>query len=166
MTSVRHDLGHFALVPEWVATSVSSGAVKLWCRLWIYSGNGAHEAWPSQARLAEELRCSARTVQRILDELEEAGALSVRNRHGISSVYTLHWHPSYPHDKNVVSTYDTSVVRGTTPVSYKERQSEIEKDSHVDSDRNVALRTPGDAPLTREQIRQIRAEAARQVHPK
>jgi DNA-binding transcriptional MocR family regulator len=155
VTTVRHDLGHFALVPEWLTTSVSPSAIKMWTRLWIYTGNGTHDAWPSQALLAQELQCSARTVQRILDELEAAGALSVRNRHGTSSVYTLHWYPSYPHDKNGQGTYDTGVVTPTTPVSYKERLSEIEKHQPAKYDTFVARRTEGDAPLTREQIRHL-----------
>ena len=166
MTNVRHDLGAFALVPEWVVTSVSGSAIKMWAKLWIYTGNGTHDAWPSQSLLAVEMGCSIRSVQRVLDELEQVGALSIQTRTGTSCLYTLHWYPSYPHDKNVVSTYDTSVVRGTTPVAYKERQSEIDKHQPAKYDTDVARRTPGDAPLTREQIRKIRADAARQVHPK
>jgi len=169
MTTIRHDLGPFALVPEWIVTSVSGSGIKMWVRLWIFSGNGTHDAWPSHETLAGEMGCSVRSVKRMLEELESAGALSIRLRSGTSNLYTLHWHPRYPQDKNVVLTQAKSGPPPRTNMAYKERQSEIEKHQRPKSDTDVHLRTPGDAPLTREQIRQIRDAAKAQAlthHPK
>lgn len=142
----------------------------MWAKLWIYTGNGTHDAWPSHETLAAELGCTTRSVRRILEELEQVGALSIRLRAGTSNLYTLHWQ-SYTQangttDKIVRPTQDKNVLPPRTNMSYKERQSEIENQDRGQQDKNVHRRTPGDAPLTREQIRQIRAEAARQVHPK
>jgi DNA-binding transcriptional MocR family regulator len=164
VNALRHDLGPFALVPEYLALHASPPALRLWCVLWIYTGNGTHDAWPSQSRLADDMGCSRRTVQRIVDELVTLGAMHIQTRSGTSSLYTLRWVTRSPGcvtrvasaDTDVTPTYDTSVVRGTTPVTHKERQSEIDIGGSVTSDNAVHARAPGDAPLTREEIRQIR----------
>lgn len=157
MNTIRHDLGRFALVPEWIVTTVSPLAQKAWTALWIYTGNGTHDAWPSHDRLAGDLGVSTRTVRRILEELEQVGALSIQARSGTSNLYTLHWKPV---DTHVHPTLDTHVLPPRTPMSYEERQSEIDKQSRGKQDTRVHRRTPGDAPLTREQIRTIRQQAA------
>lgn len=159
---IRHDLGHFAMVPERIVAKASPGALKLWCLLWIYTGNGTHEGWPAQTRLAGDMGCTDRHVRRVLDELVTLGALSIQHRAGTSNLYTLHWRPvDNPTNvsPNVRSTPDMDVLPPRTPMSYKERLSEIHNHQHPKSDTSVHRRTPGDAPLTREQIRQIREKA-------
>ena len=148
----RH-LGEFALVPRWLASRATGNTLRLWCVLWVYSGNGTHVAWPSQERLAVELDLSVRTIQRCLSELEDLGVLTCETRLGTSSLYTLGW--GYPqigtgHDSSVVLTYDTHVVPPTTPMSYKERLSEI--DNQPDPSH--------DTKLTREQVRDIVSKSA------
>lgn len=160
MNSIRHDLGRFALVPEYIIADVSPPAQKMWCILWIYSGNGTHDAWPSHARLAADMGCSRRTVQRIIDDLHDAGALSVQHRQGTSSLYTLHWSRRHPQDTSDATPYDTSDAPPTTLVTHKERLSEIDKHRGAQSDSRVHLRTAGDNPLTREEIRRIREQHA------
>ena len=169
MTTVRHDLGAFALVPEWVVTSVSGSAVKMWAKLWIYTGNGTHDAWPSHDTLASDMGCSIRSVKRMLEELEQVGALSIRARTGTSNLYSLHWRPVDNGDRFGLPTQAKSGLSPRPLVAYEERQSEIDKQEHGESDRSVHRRTPGDAPLTREQIRAIRDAAKAQAlthHPK
>ena len=146
-------LGEFALIPRSLASRATGNTVRLWCVLWCYSGNGTHAAWPSQELLAAELDLSVRTVQRCLKELEDLGMLTCETRLGTSSLYILGW--SCPqigtsHDTDVVSTYDTSVVPPTTPVSYKERLSEI--DNQPDPEH--------DTKLTREQVRALVTKSA------
>lgn len=155
------------MVPEWLVAAASPAGMKLWCLLWIYTGNGTHDGWPAQARLAADMACSTRTVQRTLEELIGLGAVHVEPRKGESSVYTMRWKRRTTYDTSVVScdtsvvpTYDTSVVTPTTPVSYRNRQNEIEKDSSTTHDTTGHRRVVGDAPLSREQIREIRAAAA------
>ena len=161
MTTIRHTLGKFALVPEYIVASASPPAQKMWCVLWIYSGNGTHEAWPSHSRLAADMGISRRTVQRIIDELTELGALTIRPRTGTSNLYTLQWSPaSYPQDTSDATPCVTHDAPPASPMTHKERLSEIDKRLSTSSDTSDARRTPGDAPLTREQIRQIREQHA------
>lgn len=158
--SIRHDLGRFALVPEYIVNGASPPAQKLWCILWIYTGNGQHEAWPTLGRLATDMGVTRRTVQRILDDLIDLGAVTILHRTGTSSLYTLRWRPTRKVDTNVTTPHDTHVVTPTTPMSHRNRQNEIENHPSVQSDTNVHVREPGDARLTREEIRQIRRQAA------
>lgn len=159
---IRHDLGHFAMVPEYIVTRGTPAALKLWCILWIYTGNGTHHAWPSQSRLAQDMGCTDRTVRRVINELCDLGAMTSQQRDGTSNLYTLRWRPvdnPQKPDIHVRFTPDIDVLPPRTQMSYKERQSEIHNQSHAKTDTSVHLRTPGDNPLTREQIRKIREQA-------
>jgi len=146
-------LGEFALIPRSLASRATGNTVRLWCVLWCYSGNGTHAAWPSQELLAYELELSVRTVQRCLKELEDLGMLTCTSRLGTSSLYTLEWNPvdnPKGHDSSVVSGYDTTVVPPTTPMSYKERLSELD----------LAPDLGHDTKLSREQVRDIVTKSA------
>jgi Helix-turn-helix domain len=143
-------LGEFALVPRSLASRASGNALRLWCILWVYSGNGTHAAWPSHETLAGDLGVSDRTIRRCLKELEDLGFLTCGSRPGTSCLYVLEW-GVLPVDKarfldtDVRMTPDTDVLPPRTQMSYKERLSEI--DNQPDSE--------PDTKLSREQVRDI-----------
>ncbi|MGH3985714.1 MAG: helix-turn-helix domain-containing protein [Pseudonocardiaceae bacterium] len=68
----------FAMIPGWVITRVTSGiALRIYTHLaWKYADTERH-AFPSEQRLAEELGCGLRTVQRALTILRDQDALIV-----------------------------------------------------------------------------------------
>lgn len=79
----------------------------------------------------------------------------MQRRTGTSSLYTLHWIPVREVDTHDAPPYDTSVVTPTTPMTHKERLSEIDLHLAAENDSRVYTRVEGDAPLTREEIRRI-----------
>jgi hypothetical protein len=155
---LTRDLGEFALVPRWLAANATGNTLRLWCVLWVYSGNGTHAAWPAQETLAAELGLSDRTVRRCLKELEDLGALTSEMRLGTSNLYTLQWgfgnrrpvdNAAKP-DIVVRLTPDNDVLPPLTPVSYKERLSEIENQREPKSERK----------LSRDEVRDIVTKSA------
>lgn len=122
-------LGEFALVPRWLASSATGNTVRLWCVLWVYSGNGTHAAWPSHERLAEDLDVSVSTVKRCLRELGDLGVLSCEPRSGTSTLYTLGWRYPQIGTSELTSELQTQVTHDLpprSPMTYKERLSEID----------------------------------------
>lgn len=81
----------FALIPDWVIDlDISSTAFKLYAALARYADNQTHRAFPSRETLAERLKCSVKTVERAVTELEMAGAIRKESRGRYqSNVYTL-----------------------------------------------------------------------------
>ena len=85
---IRSDLA-FSLIPEWLLDSqVSDKAIRLYCLLHRYADNQTHECFPSIKTLARRAHCTARTVQRALDELVELGAVKKKPRHSVSGGVT------------------------------------------------------------------------------
>lgn len=95
---VRSDLGPFAIVPEWILDAdVSDRALRLYAVLGRYA-NENRQSFPSRRTLAARLRCSVKTVDRTLSELEQAGALTVERRRdeegdNATNLYTLRFAP-------------------------------------------------------------------------
>ena len=70
----------FVMVPLFVL-ELSPQAVKLYGLLWRYADNSTREAWPSRPRLAADMGFKqARSVDAIVKELEDAGAVDVIRR--------------------------------------------------------------------------------------
>lgn len=70
----------FSMVPEWVLyADISANAVRLYAVLNRYA-QGKGECFPSRRLLAEHLRASKDTVDRVLEELTRLGAVEVRKR--------------------------------------------------------------------------------------
>lgn len=81
----------FAIVDEWVLDlPVSDRAIRLYAVLVRYADHQTHKAFPSRRTLAERLRCSMKSVDRAVQELIEAGALSKEQRFNSSLVFTIH----------------------------------------------------------------------------
>ena len=125
----RH--GRFALVPDGVL-ECNPNAVVLWCHLWHFAGNGSHAAWPSLERLVDDTGMSRSTVQRALRDLYRVGAVTKTNRTGTSCLYELNWVQGGVDNQGgeVTGDHRTQVTGDLPPrslVTYKERQSELEK---------------------------------------
>lgn len=76
---IHSEMGHFAIVPEWILDIASTTALRLWCRLGRYADRKGL-AWPSIHALAEKTGMSESTVKRGIAELVEIGALEVVRR--------------------------------------------------------------------------------------
>jgi hypothetical protein len=149
-------LGEFALVPRWLAAAATGTSLRLWCVLWVYSGNGTHAAWPSHETLAEDLEVSVSTVKRCLKELTDLGVLSCQARSGTSTMYTLGWRYPQIGTSQVTSELLTQVTDDLpprSPMTYKERLSEIDNPEHDDS-------VTHERKLSRSQVRDIVTKSA------
>jgi hypothetical protein len=130
----------FSIIPEWVTYSqVSDKAVRLYSVLARYADNHTHEAFPSRETLAEKMGCSAKSIDRASQELIRVGAITKRQRHNSSLVYTL----------RVSKGVDTSVQGGWSPLSrgvdtdvHLTRTTELEPDNYIDKKAKRATSIP------------------------
>lgn len=80
----------FAIIDEWLLDlDISDRAVRLYAVLARYADSETHKAYPSRGTLAERLHCSKASVDRAAQELVDAGAMTKKQRHNSSIVYTL-----------------------------------------------------------------------------
>jgi len=96
---------YFAIIPEWVLDAdISGNAVRLYGVLRRYADQNG-QCFPTRKTLASRVRVSEATVDRLIKELQDIGALLVRNRKADSGGYTS-------------SMYTVVTVRGVySPVS-------------------------------------------------
>lgn len=114
--TLEHEI-RFSIIPEWILTAnISDKAVRLYGVLARFADNQTHEAFPSRETLAERMGCSAKSVDRAAVELIELGAMTKRQRHNSSLVYTLMM------SKGV----DKGVQGGSSPVTRG-----VDKDVHL-----------------------------------
>jgi len=99
---------NFSIIPEWVIDSgVSDKAIRLYAVLARYADNRTGEAFPSRDTLAARMSCSAKSVDRAAQELLNCGAVTKRQRHNSSLVYTV----------KMSRGVDVDVQGGSSPVS-------------------------------------------------
>jgi hypothetical protein len=84
----------FSIVPHWVTNSdVSDRALRLYSVLAKFADAETGQAFPGRTRLSKELRCSLKSVDRAVAELESIGAVRktqrVKDGHYQSSLYTV-----------------------------------------------------------------------------
>lgn len=86
---------YFAIVPEWLLDAeVSARAIQVYARLSRFA-NSQNTARPSRKRLAKLCRCSVKSIDRALRELEAVRAVKITHRYSddnrslISSSYKL-----------------------------------------------------------------------------
>lgn len=78
---LKSDMGPFSILPEWVRTAeIPEKAKSLYGYLQRMS-NLPKGAFPSVATMAQEIRCSDRSVIRHLNELVKIGAVTKEERH-------------------------------------------------------------------------------------
>ena len=92
----------FAMIPEWVLyADISANAVRLYGVLRRFADQNSGECWPSRRLLGERCKVSPATVDRALEELVEAGAVTVKGRvtdrgDRTSNLYTVLSVPNSP----------------------------------------------------------------------
>jgi len=80
----------FAIIDEWLLDlDISDRAIRLYAVLARYADNDTHKAYPSRETLAQRLRCSKASVDRAAQELVDCHAMTKKQRHNSSIVYTL-----------------------------------------------------------------------------
>jgi len=86
--SVSSKSDHFVQIPVVVITNpnITTAALKLYMVLMAYCGAKSC-AWPSQARLAEEMHISERRVRDLLKELTDEGLITVAHQMGTTNTY-------------------------------------------------------------------------------
>jgi hypothetical protein len=123
----------FAIVPEWLLyADVGDSSVRLYAVLARHADKDGR-SHPSRGRLAELMRCSTKTIDRAMRELEELGAVEVQRRFVNGSPTTNLFHlrtsdpatpVSLPLDMSLPS--DTSDEGVGTPESNGTKALELE----------------------------------------
>lgn len=125
MIEVTRDGTGFVMVPNWIL-ELSPQAVKLYAVLWGYSDSKNRDAWPSRNTLAARMGFKqVRSIDPIIKELEEAGAITVRRAKddkGINQPNRYHLHFERG-----------SAVQSTTVVQYSARGSAVQSTEVVQS---------------------------------
>jgi hypothetical protein len=84
----------FSIVPHWIIKhDISDRALRLYSVLAGFADSETNQAFPGRTRLSKELRCSLKSVDRAVSELEAIGAIRKKQRvkdgHYQSSLYTV-----------------------------------------------------------------------------
>jgi hypothetical protein len=118
----------FAIIDEWLLDlDISDRAVRLYAVLARYADSETHKAYPSRSTLAERLRCSKASVDRASQELVDAGAMTKKQRHNSSVIYTLQ--VSSPLHRGVITDDEggyAPVTRGVLTGDDLTRTTELE----------------------------------------
>ena len=96
-TQLRADTGPYAIIPEWVVRTVGCSALRIYWELARMANTGG-SCWPSISKISTLCDMNNKTVRAGLDELVEAGAVSVQERHHegggqTSNMYLVHTVP-------------------------------------------------------------------------
>jgi len=119
----------FSIIPEWITyAEISDKAIRLYSVLARYADNQTHEAFPSRETLAERMHCSAKSVDRATSELIKLGAITKRQRHNSSLVYTLKVSKGVDSDVQGVAT---GVSRGVDTDVHLTRTTELEPENDI-----------------------------------
>lgn len=95
----------FSIIPEWIAyADISDKAIRLYVVLARFADNQTHQAFPSRETLADRMRCSTSSVDRATEELIGIGAVTKKQRHNSSLIYTLRVSQGIiTHDEGVIT---------------------------------------------------------------
>lgn len=121
----------FSIIPEWITyAEISDKAIRLYSVLARYADNQTHEAFPSRDTLAAHMHCSAKSVDRATEELINIGAITKRQRHNSSLIYTLRVSQGGGHQSPGGSS---PVSRGVDTDVHLTRTTELEPDNYIDN---------------------------------
>ena len=137
----------FAIMPEWVIElNISHTAFRLYAILARYADNVTHQAFPARDTLAARLGCSAKTIDRAVEDLVKNGAIKKHSRGRYhSAIYTVM----------------TSAPEGTKMSTDETKMSSDETNLSSRSDKNVHLtRTTELEPLERELLNSFELQFA------
>jgi hypothetical protein len=131
----------FSIIPEWILdAAISDKAVRLYGVLARYADNETHRAYPSRETLAKRMGCHAKSVDRAAAELIRIGAVTKKQRHNSSLVYTLMASKGVDtHVQGVV----TPVSRGVDTDVHLTRTTELEPKNYIEK-QTKAQRIPTD----------------------
>jgi hypothetical protein len=119
----------FSIIPEWILdAAISDKAVRLYGVLARYADNETHRAYPSRETLAKRMRCHAKSVDRAAAELIRIGAVTKKQRHNSSLVYTLMASKGVDTD---VQGVVTPVSRGVDTDVHLTRTTELEPKNYI-----------------------------------
>jgi len=87
---------YFSIIPEWVLYGdISAVAVRTYATLRRYADNTTGECFPSRKTLAMKVRCSIKTLDNAIHELEEFGAIQATRRRRESGNWTSNLYVVY-----------------------------------------------------------------------
>lgn len=125
----------FSIIPEWITyADISDKAIRLYSVLARYADNQTHQAFPSRDTLAGHMHCSAKSVDRATEELIQIGAITKRQRHNSSLVYTLRVSQGGGHQSPGGSP---PVSRGVDKDVELTRTTELEPNNYIDAKKNA-----------------------------
>jgi hypothetical protein len=117
----------FSIIPEWITyADISDKAIRLYSVLARYADNQTHQAYPSRDTLSEKMRCSRSSVDRATEELIAIGAVTKKQRHNSSLIYTLRVSQgvvtsdeggSSPMTRGVVTSDDLTITTELEPLN-------------------------------------------------
>lgn len=139
---------YFSIIPHWVIFSgASSGAIHLFAVLAKYADYDTHEAFPSRTTLAKGISKSVDTVDRLIKELEDLGAINVTKRKipgtqgNQTNIYTLVYEepsssgevaaPARPGDEDETDLAAPIRPGVAAPVSQGSRKDAAQNDTHL-----------------------------------
>jgi hypothetical protein len=132
----------FSIIPEWITyADISDKAIRLYSVLARYAHNQTHEAFPSRDTLAGHMHCSPKSVDRATDELIKIGAITKRQRHNSSLVYTLRVSQGGGHQSPGGSS---PVSRGVDTDVHLTRTTELEPNNDIETNTKRAQAVPAD----------------------
>ena len=116
---------YFAMIPLWVLDAVSGNSVKLYCVLRSYADRDSETCFPSRTTLMRRCQVTQPTLSKMMNELVDAGALTVERRGLLSGGYTSNFYTiisASPLVKNVAEVLKKDGVgtKEITPTPTKE----------------------------------------------
>lgn len=174
MSSVRSDIGPFAIVPEWVMDRCTPSELMVYIALALYADRNTSTCFPSFRKLTERTGFARATVARLLDGLREKGCVDWEQRDRkdggqTSNLYTVY--TSRPVDPPVsrvrpprlTSETPPGVVGETGPVSrVTPQEPEPTTQSHKNNNHHQAAPAGAAGPKGRNVATAIGAEPGTQ----
>jgi len=115
-------MGPFTIIPEWVLdnTDLPHGAVRLYGVLGRYADSDGL-CWPARGTLAKRLNCSTDTVDRWVNHLIKAGAITVYKRKSENSSV-----PNLTNHYVVNRGRSKDAAGGVSPIRHRMKPNELD----------------------------------------
>lgn len=168
---VTSDVGPFAIVPEWLADSVSPSALTLFVRLALHADRDTDQAWPSRSRLAKLMEASTKSIDRWLAELVDSGAIEKtprRDEGGWHSSLYLVKYVSPGRSGGVANPSDSDVPQNQNQLEPEPRTRERpsrKRDVLADALAEAEGSDPLEVPASRMRTLCVKANELRKLNP-
>lgn len=142
---------YFAIVPEWVAFCGVPRAVQVYAVLARFA-NSEGVAWPGRNTIAQLANCSADTVDRTLDVLQEMGAVTVERRpledgSWQTNRYTLHFSAPPAGWKSRVAEDGSEQIDGVVAPARRGSRTSAETPSRTSAELTRPIENESQEPL-------------------